>query len=373
MNYAVSVSTLVPNNATALPKQPYAAYAVLCGRISIWPLRDEALRNLQGSPPVGVCLLYEPGTGVWRVEERDNHAIELLANGTLQPPSERAATSTTAGGQWHNLSLIFDGDNVSFAIDEVRVKATARTQLMNGVAGFGSGFHHAFFDNFALTPLSASRGLTPGSFVLDVTPMGTQQAGQNSAVKGIAQPIVHSSAGWGGFVLNLSSSEQAITIDCLARYKLVNGLVNASSTGASLLAPGVPNVGAHRLGIFDATTGASLLSSQQPTVHMATCETDALGFCWSAPFIPVILHPGRSYVIASEEDGKDGYVEMTDPATGTKMGHRIGTTYMSYKTPGFGAVAGRAWREAATTGAFTVTPEIDTSYGPVNFRVVVNE
>jgi hypothetical protein len=372
MNYAVSVSTLVPNNATALPKQPYAAYAVLCGRISIWPLRDEVLRNLQGSPPVGVCLLYEPGTGVWRLEERDNHAVALLANGTLQPSSGGAATAAAAG-VWHNLSLVFDGDTVSFAIDEVRVNATARTQLMNGVAGFGSGFHHAYFDNFALTPLAASRGLTPGSFVLDVTPMGTQQAEQNSAVKGIAQPIVHNSAAWAGFVLNLSSTEEAVTIDRLARYKLVNGMVNASSTGASLPAPGVPNVGTHRLGIFDATTGASLLSSQQPTVHMATCVTDALGFCWSAPFTPVVLKPGTNYVIASEEDGKDGYVEMTDPATGTKMGHRIGTTYMSYKTPGFGAVDGRAWRAAATTGAFTVTPEIDTSYGPVNFRIVLNE
>ena len=85
--------------------------------------------------------------------------------------------------------------------------------------------------------------------------MGTQQAGQNNVVKGIAQPIVHCSAGWAGLVLNLSRCEQAIEIDRLARYKLVNGVVNASSTGASLPAPGVPNVGIHRLGIFDAVTG----------------------------------------------------------------------------------------------------------------------
>ena len=155
----------------------------------------------------------------------------------------------------------------------------------------------------------------------------------------------------------------------MARYKLVNGLVNASINGTSLPAPGVPNVNTHRLGIFDATSGVSLLlsSAEQPAVHMATCVTDALGFCWSAPFTPVVLHPGKSYVIAAEEDGKDGFVEMTDPATGTKMGHRVGSTYMSYTTPGVGAVVGRAWRAAAATGAFTVTPEIDTSFGPVNF------
>ena len=366
MNYAISVRALVPDNATALPGQPYSAYAVLCGRISIWPLRDEALRNLQGSPPVGVCLLYEPSTGIWRLEERDNHAASLLANGTLSP---------LRASSWHNLSLTFDGDTVAIAIDSFQLPA--RTQLMNGVAGFGSGFHHAYFDDVALTAVPGHE-LTPGSFLLDITPMGTQQAGQNSAAKGprgIAQPIVRTAAGWGGFaltILNGSGATAAATadmaIDRLARYKLVNGAVNATASGVSLPAPGVPNVGAHRLGIFDAATGASLLAPQ-PSVDMGTCTTDALGFCWSAPFPPVILQAGRTYVIAAEEhEGKDGYAEMTDPATGTKMGHRIGTTYMSYVTPGAGVVVGRAWR-GATTSAFTITPEIDTSFGPVNFAV----
>ena len=113
----------------------------------------------------------------------------------------------------------------------------------------------------------------------------------------------------------------------LARYKLVNGEVNVSKvSGTSVPAPGVPNVGTHKLGVFDTATGAGLLPAHEPapTVDMKTCVTDAIGFCWSAPLLkPLMLAPGHSYVIASSEDGVDGYAEMTDPATGTKMGHRI--------------------------------------------------
>eukprot|EP01052_Picozoa_sp_SAG31_P059802 SAG31_NODE_19057_length_613_cov_0.994163_1_plen_88_part_00 len=60
-----------------------------------------------------------------------------------------------------------------------------------------------------------------------------------------------------------------------------------------------------------------------------------------------------------------------DVAIGTKMGHRIGTTHMSYIS-GHGSVSGRAWR-GSIVGPFTVTNEIDTSFGPVNFAVQTNE
>eukprot|EP01047_Picozoa_sp_COSAG01_P048125 COSAG01_NODE_4660_length_4842_cov_22.777567_5_plen_353_part_00 len=348
---------MIPSNATALPGQEYAAYAVLCGRMSIWPLRDEALHSLQGSPPIGTCLLLEPSTGIWRLEERDNHAVEVLAHGLIK--------ADKTDDSWHTLALGFSGATVSFAIDGDAVNSTRHTQQMNGVAGFGSGWHHAYFDDMSLTQ-EGDHGLTPGSFLLDVTPMGTQQAGQNSAANGIAQPIVHTAAGWAGFVLAIPNGTAPLSIDRLARFKLVNGLVNATAAGKSLAAPGVPNKGKHSLGIFDEVTGSSMLA-HEVTVDMSTCTTDALGFCWSRPFSPASLQPGRSYVIAAQEDGVDGYVEMTDPATGTKMGHRIGTTYMSYVTPGAGAVIGRAWRAAGAHSTFTITPEVDTTFGPVNF------
>ena len=152
MNYKVSVRAMLPANATSVSggSDPYT---VLCGRISIWPLRDEQLKGMPGSPPVGVCLVLASNSG-WRLEERDNHKNKLLVRGVLP----RAATRDSIGdisGTWHNLSLAFDGDQVRYTIDS-SVGAVAKVTSMNGVAGFGSGFHHAFF--------------VSGSFVLAAAP-----------------------------------------------------------------------------------------------------------------------------------------------------------------------------------------------------------
>lgn len=51
----------------------------------------------------------------------------------------------------------------------------------------------------------------PGSFLLDVTPMGVQQAGQG-AVAGIAQPIVHTSKGTAGFVLIVPNGSSPVQV-----------------------------------------------------------------------------------------------------------------------------------------------------------------
>ena len=56
-----------------------------------------------------------------------------------------------------------------------------------------------------------NHALTPGSFVLDVTPMGVQQANQG-AVPGIAQPIVHTAKGAAGFVLAIPNGSSPVKI-----------------------------------------------------------------------------------------------------------------------------------------------------------------
>ena len=174
-----------------------------------------------------------------------------------------------------------------------------------------------------------------------------------------------------GMVVSLPNGSAPVRLDRLARYKLLNGLVNASgahpppAAAHSLPAPGVPNKQSHQLGVFSISGESLLPAGAKPAVDMATCHTDALGFCWSAKLSrPLELAPGGSYVVAAQEGGGDGYAEMTDPATATIMGHRIGTTYMSYVTPGgprAPAVTGRAWR-AGNSGAFSVIEEIDSSF-----------
>ena len=65
-------------------------------------------------------------------------------------------------------------------------------------------------DDFTLEQ-EGSHGLTPGSFILDVTPMGVQQARQG-AVEGIAQPVVHTAKGDAGFVLTLPNGSAPVRI-----------------------------------------------------------------------------------------------------------------------------------------------------------------
>ena len=155
MNYKVAVRTMLPANATGVGSEPYS---VICGRISIWPLRDEVLRTLQGSPPVGVCLILSIN-GTWRVEERDNHQNKLLGHGSL-PAVNNVLSRTDSAGRWYNMSLGFSDDLVTYSIDSA-VTSTVKITSMNGVAGFGSGFHHAFFvRGSSAPPLAADWLLT---------------------------------------------------------------------------------------------------------------------------------------------------------------------------------------------------------------------
>ena len=142
MNYKVAVRTMLPSNATGVGSDPYTA---ICGRISIWPLRDEVLKGLRGSPPVGVCLVLSIN-GTWRLEERDNHQNKMRAHGVV-PALTTARTSEHTAERWSNLSLAFNDEYVTYSIDAF-VKSTVKITSMNGVAGFGSGFHHAFFVRF---------------------------------------------------------------------------------------------------------------------------------------------------------------------------------------------------------------------------------
>ena len=63
---------------------------------------------------------------------------------------------------------------------------------------------------------------------------------------------------------------------------------------------------------------------------------------------------------------------MRDAARMTTHAHRDGTTIMSYQGPGVLDVVGRVTKPATTNQAvgppptWDVTPELDTSFGPVN-------
>ena len=307
------------------------------------------------SPMVGTCLLINATH--WRLVQRDNHRSTVERAGLL-------TAAAVGGGGWHGLALAFDEDTVTAHVDGVTVaEKVVVTSAWSGVAGVGSGRHRAHFDELSLAEI-AGKGLTPGSFVLDVAPMGCLCAGCHHPIpynkpgaSGTAAPILHTDGGWAGFVLDNSQNNRSVTVSRLGRYK-VHG-----------------NKQSHAMNIWDEAAKAWLIPGAVaafPTVDFASCVADALGFCYSNPLpTPVRLAPGKRYYVVSEEHaGGDAYAEMTDSATSTDFNVRDGRTYMSYRLPYHGVVSGRVKQVNGTSGwavSEAAGHDLDTSYGPVNF------
>ena len=350
-NYNITVrATIEPATSNADGNmQGEAPYASLCGRIPVWPLRLETLKM---APMVGTCLIINATH--WSLEQRDN----VKATVDLVGPLTRAA------GGWHTLSLSFDGDAVIAIVDGVEVSPPMHpiTSAWNGVAGIGSGHHRAYFDDMSLEQVPEKGGITSGSFLLDVAPMGCLCAGchhpaayNKKGASGPSTPVVHTDGGWAGFVLDNSKNAIAVFISALGRYKL----------------PG--NTGTHSMNVWDVSAGDFLIGSDVAAqVNLSQCVPDVLGFCYSAPLPnPLVLKPGRRYYIVSEERaGGDAYAEMTDSATSTDFTVRDGRTFMSYRKPQHGTVSGRVRRASGNNTWITserVGHDLDTSFGPVNF------
>ena len=103
---------------------------------------------------------------------------------------------------------------------------------------------------------------------------------------------------------------------------------------------------------------SGLVSSQdEPVWHVPKEETGG-GSAWASGFLYGLL------------EGGDAYAEMTDSATSTDFSVRDGRTFMSYRKPAHGVVAGRARRGAQNT-TWTLSEagghDLDTSFGPVNY------
>jgi hypothetical protein len=319
MNYEVAVNVSLAPAAQNVSPVPIEAF--VCGRTPIWPLRAETLLM---SPPIGVCMTVNQTH--WWVDERDNERAVVLAIGRLASPQP-----------WQALSLTFEDYDVAARLDGAVVAASLPTRLTNGVAGLGTQYHLAYFDNLALRPV---REAALGSFLLDITP-------QRADVPSVWRNFT----GWAGAVWNLTDpglSPPQATVLGLGRFK----------------APG--NSNAHELAVFRASDGRRM-SPTSVSVDLATCNADLLGFCYAMLSSPLLLPAGDAYfVVAQEAAGGDAILEMTDPASASTMANRIATTLMTYQGPNWGHVAGRVWQQAGSD-SWLVVPEQDTMYGPVNW------
>lgn len=333
----------------------------ICGRTPIWQPAD--YRSSDGH--LGICLSIDADGG-WKVQQTQIKSsssgnVTILAAGTL-PSSAGAAV-----GVWHALSLAFVDDTFQASIDGVVVATKSGLGFSTGVYGIGSGWHTAHFDGVQLQPSGPITGApdegvhgpTPNSWLFDILP---------------GEVLVNNITGWAGFALDLTdpSITQPLSASSIGRFRARG------------------NVGQHGLNIFDASTGSSVMpGGQSVTVDLSSSgcpTTDLLGYCYvTIPSGPVSLLQGHVYYVVSSETsgpGADVTIEMTNPSAATTHANnkRDGTTLLSYQGPGKGSIAGRVYSSStsvaptftggAAADTWTLIPEIDTMFGPLNLVLV---
>lgn len=281
--------------------------------------------------PFGVCLTVAR-SGTWFLTEAaDSSTGSVVASGK--------AAATIEASTWQTVELQFLGYELTAWIDGKNLFGAASVQvtLGSGVAGFGSSWVNAVFDDIALTRRSGA-AMPLGSFLFDCLP---------------GQKVINFT-GWAGMVVE---AKVPVTIVQLGRYK---------TRGNSQI---------HAMQVFRESDGVSMLAQTNVSVDMA-CDGDVLGMCYTSAFVPLVrLVAGERYFIVSAENEHSGdmVTEMGDSARMTTHAHRDGSTIMSYLGPGVLDVVGRVTKTEAIgdQASWQVTPELDTSFGPVNAVLVL--
>eukprot|EP01084_Bolivina_argentea_P015132 28299_1 len=301
---------------------------MLCGRIPMWTSSGYELNYA-----LGVCLILEFGTGNWKLTENTMQGQTTLTEVFISDDGKI--------NEWSYISLGFDDGKVQ-AIVGNQISLQYEIQSLTGVSGIGSAhFNIAYYDNITLQ-LNNKHLITPnGSYILD-------------CLVGNSTYIMNSFDGYVGFILSMKNASKSLIIKQLGRFKVTNKYNNYH----------------HEMNVIHVLENNKykFLLDISYSIDMKNCVTDLNGFCYTQTIInPIQLEVDEIYYIVSKESkGRDYFVNMTDPATGSTMNHRNGNTYMSYLAPNKGKIIGRVLFHENTQTA-SIIEEIDTSYGPVNF------
>jgi hypothetical protein len=57
---------------------------------------------------------------------------------------------------WNNLQMVFNGDKISAFLNGIKLYELVDDTFTRGMAGFGSGWHEAYFDNLKILPVMIS-------------------------------------------------------------------------------------------------------------------------------------------------------------------------------------------------------------------------
>ena len=133
-DYEVSVDALIEK----------AGFVSLFGRVGRIPQN--------ANPPNGFWLKIDD-TGTWEIQEVTNpkNNTEKLSNIVLG-----SGKASFAPDAWHHIALTFAGINIGLVIDGKPIANLVDSSVSPGMAGLGSGWNGAQFDNFAIQPAPAA-------------------------------------------------------------------------------------------------------------------------------------------------------------------------------------------------------------------------
>jgi hypothetical protein len=118
------------------------AYVEKAGQVALFGRIAKAVPTFSAE---GIC---QPPQGYWLRVGTDGRWDLKACNKTLA-----AGTVFFAADRWHKLALKFVGSNIGVYIDGVAVKAMKDGTFRVGMAGLGSGWNNARYDNFSVQPI----------------------------------------------------------------------------------------------------------------------------------------------------------------------------------------------------------------------------
>lgn len=251
MNYRIQCDVLIESTNTTPSGGPVCGTARVCGRSDLFD-HSQAVDQYA----LGVCLTVDC-TGNWTLSGKNSK------QGGDGKALKTGKVSKFGADEWHRLAVGLYDYTATAWVDNTTVAANVSIDYYtNGLAGVGSGWNFAQFDNLEI---STEREVHNSSLILDTIP----DAGS-----------YEKRTGWLGMVLNMSKT---VTVTGIGRY----------------LCPG--NKAVHQLQIFHGADKQPLLRNNI-TVDMSEGSADVLGFKYGqVDSEQVSLAAGRVYYVVSRE------------------------------------------------------------------------
>lgn len=109
-------------------------YVQLCGRL----LGNGTLWNFKAAPPPAVCLVVLANTS------------SSLFTWQLRIGAQTKETGSISASEKFQLAISFSGQKIAATVNGKQVTSLSDSTFAYGLAAVGSGWHDAYFDNFAI-------------------------------------------------------------------------------------------------------------------------------------------------------------------------------------------------------------------------------